>query len=156
MVDLANVESVSLQGFRFNNISSSVTSLLHRSLSVHLVLLTLSRGVTLVPSYYIMMDVGAASLLDSCGTLDDDDLNTSDHLPQSVRLEFPCKPTEAPESARIIINWSNIESSGALTPYKSEVNAVVTPYLGRIHADIESLNEEVEIVAKKTSKLLQT
>jgi len=62
-------------------------------------------------------------------------------------VEFPCKPTEAPESGRIIINWSNVESSGALTPYQSEVNAIVTPFLGRIHADIESLNEEVETVA---------
>lgn len=88
---------------------------------------TFQRGDTCTTIDYIMMDVGAASLLDSCGTLDDNDLNTSDHLPQSVQLEFPCKPTEAPESGRIIINWSNIESSGALTPYQSEVNAIVTP-----------------------------
>ena len=28
---------------------------------------------------YVTLDIGAASLMESCGTIQDDDLNTSDH-----------------------------------------------------------------------------
>ena len=85
----------------------------------------------------------------SCCTLDDDDLNTSDHLPQTVQLQFPCKPTDPLESCRIKINWSNIESTGALALYQSEICALLSPLLDRIHSSIGSLNEEVELVAGK-------
>ena len=84
---------------------------------------TFQRGDVRTTIDYILMDVNAASLLESCGTLDDDDLNTSDHLPQTVQLEFPCKPTDPLESCRIKINWSNIESTGALALYQSEICA---------------------------------
>ena len=50
-------------------------------------------GETKTTIDYIMLDIGAASLMKSCGTLLDNDLNTSDHLPQSVCLEFSYKVT---------------------------------------------------------------
>ena len=54
---------------------------------------------------YIMLDVNAVSLMVSCGTLENDNLNTSDHLPQSVQLEFSCKPPILGNR----IDWSSVE-----------------------------------------------
>ena len=45
---------------------------------------------------YIMLDVNAASLMVSCGTLEDDDLNTSDHLPQSVSTRVLLQTQQCP------------------------------------------------------------
>ena len=41
-----------------------------------------------------MLDIDAASLMESCGTLQDHNLNTSNHLPQSVILQFSYKAKE--------------------------------------------------------------
>ena len=94
-----------------------------------------------------MVDISAASLLDSCGTLEDDDLNTSDHLPQSVQLEFLCKPNDSPVLGKIRIDWYKVESSCVLHTYQSEISARITPFLGRCHDSIDCLNEEVELMA---------
>ena len=93
-----------------------------------------------------MVDVSGASLLDSCGTLEDDDLNTSDHLPQSVQLEFPCKPNDFPVLGKIRMDWSKVESSCVLHTYQPEISARVTPFLGRCHYSIDCLNEELELM----------
>ena len=97
-------------------------------------------------SDYIMLDVNVASLMVSCGTLEDDDLNTSDHLPQSVQLEFSCKPNNVPILGNRI-DWSSVESSCTLDTYQSEINDLVTPFLGRCHESIDSLNDEMEMIA---------
>ena len=102
-----------------------------------------------------MLDVCAASLLESCGTLEDNDLNTSDHLPQSVQLEFPCKPNDAPISGTTRIDWSNVVSSSALNTYQSEISALVTPFLGRCHESIDCLNEELELIANNIKTLAE-
>ena len=65
---------------------------------------TFQSGDTRTTIDYIMLDVSAASLLESFGTLEDDDLNTSDHLPQSVQLEFLCKPNDSPVLGKIRID----------------------------------------------------
>ena len=80
---------------------------------------------------YIMLDVSAASLLESCGTLEDDDLNTSNHLSQSVQLKFPCKPNDSPVLVKIRIDWPKVESSCVPHTYQSEISSRVTPFLGR-------------------------
>ena len=96
---------------------------------------------------YIMLGVSAASLLESCGTLEDDDLNTSDHLLQLVQLEFPCQPNDSPVLGKIRIDWSKVESSCVLHTYHSEISTRVTPFLGCCHDSIDCLNEEVELLA---------
>ena len=101
---------------------------------------------------YIMLDVCAASLLESCGTLED---NTSDHLPQSVQLEFLCKPNGAPFSGKTRNDWSSVESSPALNIYQSEISALVTPFLGRCHENIVCLNEELELIANNIKSLAE-
>ena len=107
-----------------------------------------SGDVRTIIDYIIMLDVNAASLMVimSCGTLEDDDLNTSDHLPQSVQLEFSCKPNNVPILGNRI-DWSSVESSCALDTYQSEINDLVTPFLGRCHESIDSLNDEMEMIA---------
>ena len=81
-----------------------------------------------------MMDVGTASLLESSGTMDIDNLNTSDHLPQS--LVFILESWSR-------IDWSRVRSSNALNAYQSGINAIVTPLLGGSYANIDNLNKEV-------------
>ena len=100
---------------------------------------TFQSGDTRTTIDYIMLDVSAASLLESCGTLEDDDLNTSDHLPQSVQLEFLCKPNDSTVLGKIMIDWSKVEFSCVLHTYHSEISAR--------HESIDCLNEEVELMA---------
>ena len=87
--------------------------------------------------------------------MEDNDLNTSDHLPQSVQLEFPCKPNDAPLSGKTRIDWSSIESSPALNIYQSEISALITPFLGLCHKNIACLNKELELIANNIKSLAE-
>ncbi len=104
-------------------------------------------GETKTTIDYILLDVEASSLMDGCGTLQDHDLNTSDHLPQFIALQFSHKSKEVADSANTRIDWSNIQSSEALSAFQSEVSAFVTPLLNNCYEDIDCLNKELELVS---------
>ena len=69
------------------------------------------------------------------------------NLPQSVQLEFLCKPNDSPVLGKIRLDWSKVESSCVLHTYQFESSARVTPFLGSCHESIDCLNEEVELMA---------
>ena len=106
--------------------------------------MTFQSGDTRTTIDYIMLDVSAASVLESCGTLEDDDLNTSDRLPQLVQLEFLCKPNDSP-----------VLVSCVLHTYQSEISTHVTPFLGRCHESIDCLNEEVEMMVNNIKSVAE-
>ena len=74
---------------------------------------------------YILMDVGAACIMDSCHTHHMDDLNTSDHLPLTVSLSYDvCSNTQSGNNDTLRckrIDWVEAEKSGALDKFASEI-----------------------------------
>ena len=100
-----------------------------------------------------MLDVGAASLMKSCGTLQEDDLNTSDHLPQSVCFEFSCEASEIIDFASQKVDWSKAVSSSALSVSQSEVSNLVSPLLNGCWESIHHLNDEVEMVVNNIERI---
>ena len=55
---------------------------------------------------YILMDVGAASMMASCSTHPMDDLNTSDHLPLTACLSYDaCTSTQDERPSNKKIDW---------------------------------------------------
>ena len=65
---------------------------------------TYASGETKTTIDYILLNIDAASLTEGCDTLEDNDLNTSDHLPQSVVLQFSSKVRETAEPVITKIN----------------------------------------------------
>ena len=63
---------------------------------------------------YIIADIEASSCIEHCWTHEEDNLNTSDHLPISVTISCEVA-TQHPQDPNLIrINWSKAEKSGAL------------------------------------------
>ena len=69
------------------------------------------------------MDVDAASIMSSCTVHDEACLNTSDHLPISVKLDIPTDSIESP-NASMRIDWTKADLSGA-TLVEPERSALV-------------------------------
>ena len=74
---------------------------------------------------YILMDVGAVSMMDSCYTHPMDDLNTSDYLPLTVSLSYDvCLSVQSRNNDTLRfkrIDWVEAEKSGALDEFASEL-----------------------------------
>ena len=63
-------------------------------------------GSTRTTVDYILMDVSATSLLQSCQTLPMDDLNTSDHLPIVASIECSvCTSPAGCNETKHVVNW---------------------------------------------------
>ena len=78
---------------------------------------------------YILMDVGAASLIDSCCTHPMDDLNTLDHLPLTVSLLHDvCSSIQSCNDGILRckrIDWVEAEKSGTLDKFASEIRTSI-------------------------------
>ena len=70
---------------------------------------------------YVLMDLAAASMMESCETLSKVELNLSDHLPLSVTLG--CDPSCSIEQKAQFdgVDWQNARARGALADYEKEV-----------------------------------
>ena len=100
---------------------------------------------------YILMDVGAASLMDSCCTHAMDDLNTSDHLPLTVYLLHDvCFSIQSCKDGILRckrIDLVEAEKSGTLDKFAFEIQISIEPLLTRVHDDGEVISNEIEQVA---------
>ena len=69
---------------------------------------------------YVMLDVCTASLLETCETLEEDDLTVSDHLPQSVTLKMVCEhPSIVSSDQKAVIDWVKpVSSVDIINAYK--------------------------------------
>lgn len=96
---------------------------------------------------YVMLDVCAASMMESCETLQEDVLNTSDHLPQTVILKCAGERNADVETEmNNKIDWEKAEFTGLLVDYQSEIHALVSPLVNNIHGDMISVSEELDYV----------
>ena len=96
---------------------------------------------------YILAYIEASSCIECCRTYDDDDLNTSDHLPPSVTLSCHVATQFAQDPVCSQVNWLEAEKSGALHAFQAEVKDRLSPYIGRSHGSINQVEGEIKHVA---------
>ena len=96
---------------------------------------------------YVLMDLDAVSLLRSCETLSEADLNTSDHLPFAV--DIMCGSVGRLEEGDSIakIDWDGARRSGNLLGYMAEVKERLAPFLNGSYIDVVQVDEEIKQVA---------
>ena len=98
---------------------------------------------------YILMDVGAASMMASCSTHPMNDLNTSDHLPLTVCLSYDaCTSTQDERPSHKKIDWVEAKKNGALDAFTAEVQRRLGPLVTRVLDSAEMVNSEIEQVAR--------
>ena len=109
---------------------------------------TYCSGVVTTTVDYILMDVGSASMLDSCCTHPSEDLNTSDHLPLSVSLSYNASiGTDDKSTLPKKIDWVEARKNGSLEAFTAEVQTRLEPLLLGIHDNTNEISGEIEHVA---------
>lgn len=108
---------------------------------------TFWRGDTCTTVDYVLMDVDAASIMSSCVVHEETSLNTSDHLPISVKLDIP---TDCVENLNTFtrIDWTKAELSGATFSFQAAVSEIVSPFISSMHNSIDSINDEIQLVTR--------
>lgn len=114
-------------------------SLLHPSPTMLRVLLTTVD--------YVLMDVDAASIMSSCVVHEETCLNTSDHLPISVKLDIPIDFVENSNNSTRI-DWTKAELSGATFSSQAAVSEIVSPFISSMHNSTDSINDEIQLVTR--------
>ena len=76
-------------------------------------------------------------------------LNTSDHLPVKVKLDWCMEERDPPTPRGRQINWKKACQEGLTTEYAMRVDAIVRPLLGLQYSSVEDLSQEIDVVASK-------
>ena len=105
---------------------------------------TYQSGSTKTTVDYVLMDLEAVSMMISCETVAEDDLNLSDHLPLSVRMSCGEVPEcgSSQESGRI--DWVRAQGSFEI---EDCVNDRLAPLLSNTYDEVEQLDREIRHVA---------
>ena len=108
---------------------------------------TYRSGSTTTIVDYVLMDLDAVSLLRSCETLSEADLNISNHLPLAV--DMMCGSVGKLEEGDSIakIDWDGARRSGDLLGYMAEVKERLAPFLNGSYIDVGEVDEEIRQVA---------
>ena len=94
------------------------------------------------------MDVGSASMLDSCCTRPPEDLNTSDHLPLTACLSYDASIcTNDQTSFPKKIDWLEARKNGSLEAFTAEVQTRLEPLFMGVHDNTDEISREIEQVA---------
>lgn len=96
---------------------------------------------------YILADIEASARIDRCQTHEEEDLNTSDHLPLSVSLSCHVPTQFTADSAWKRIDWTKAEASGALQTFQNEIASRLSPYIGQPRSDAEQIDNEIKHVS---------
>ena len=98
---------------------------------------------------YVIGNVALAEMLQSCETLDDDPLNTSDHLPILTKLASQHQPPsqEAPKKP-VRLNWDLAARDGSALTYAAQVEAIINPLLEKDYSSIDEIEADLLIVSK--------
>ena len=94
------------------------------------------------------MDVGSASMLDSCCTHPSEDLNTSDHIPLTVSLSYNASiGTDDKSTFPKKIDWVEARKNCSLEAFTAEVQTRLEPLFLEIHDNTNEISGEIEHVA---------
>ena len=79
---------------------------------------------------YVIGNVVLAEMLQSCEILDDNPLNTSDHLPILTKLAFQHQlPSQEPPKKPVRLDWDLAACDRSASTYAAQVEAIVNPLL---------------------------
>ena len=97
---------------------------------------------------YVFADIYATSLVNRCRTLPMEDLNTSDHLPIVVDMNYSSRQLHSPDvPSKHKIDWI-ARSSGLINSFSHEIKKCITPLLKDCCTSVQQVNEEIQSVAK--------
>ena len=85
--------------------------------------------------------------MESCETLEDHSLNTSDHLPIVTRLNLSLLPSQIPIASSSSLNWDRSVKEGSVSIYTSLSDDVVRPLLEKDYSCIEEVDQDIEFVS---------
>ena len=93
---------------------------------------------------YILMDVSATSLLQSCQTLPMDDLNTSDHLPIVASIECSvCTSPAGCSETKHVVDWEGSRRLSLLECCACRVGKTLSPSPDSVTVTAEQLDKEI-------------
>ena len=96
---------------------------------------------------YFVGNSTLASFMESCETLEDHSLNTSDHLPIVTRLNLSLLPSQIPIASSSSLNWDRSVKEGSVSIYTSLSDDVVRPLLEKDYSCIEEVDQDIEFVS---------
>ena len=103
---------------------------------------------------YIILDPQSALLFEDCLTHDEDALNISDHLPQSVVVNIDLLEGGKQNKQSRKINWSvACESDSCIVAYQEEVKLILSPLLGKIYDTVEEIDKDITEVSSLCVRL---
>ena len=99
---------------------------------------------------YVLADVEATSLMSSCHTHPMTDLNTSDHLPQSVTFMYDAcaQDAETVTDGLPRIDWDQARKTGMIDEFTNAVQGRLGPLLNNSYIDSVQMSEEIGQVAE--------
>ena len=97
---------------------------------------------------YVIGNVALAEMLQSCEILDDNPLNTSDHLPILTKLAFQHQlPLKEPPKKSVRLDWDLAARDGSASMYAAQVEAIVNPLLEKDYFSIDEIEADLLIVS---------
>ena len=94
------------------------------------------------------MDLAAASMLVSCETLSEVELNTTYHLHLTIDLDCCQVCSKGQEEPFVGIDWDNARQSGALLDYVEEVRERMAALQSGDYDDALQVDAEIRAVAR--------
>ncbi len=88
-------------------------------------------------------------MLLSCRTLEDDPLNTSDHLPILSKLSLKVQSvSQADVTKRTNLNWNLATQDGSSSEYASQVEEIIRPLLRKDYSCVAEIDSDLTCVTK--------
>ena len=98
---------------------------------------------------YVIGNAALANVLQSCETLVDDPLNTSDHLPILTKLAFTPKIfSQNAQDKSTRLNWDLAAHNGSTSEYAAQVEEIVKPLLEKDYSSIGEIETDLSLVSE--------
>ena len=104
---------------------------------------TYSSGGSFTTLDYIIGNAVLASYLTSCRTIEDHSLNTSDHLPLSVKLNIQSVTNVQRVKDKPSLNWNRSRENGSCDVYAQRTDSMVKPLLDKDYSSIEEIEKDL-------------
>ena len=94
---------------------------------------------------YVLSNLATSQILASCCILDDDPLNTSDHLPIVTRftLDQSIMSPPPPSSGFVPLNWNRGHDDGSTSIYATRTDNLVRPLLGKDYSSVQEIENDL-------------
>ena len=97
---------------------------------------------------YVIGNLSASAVLNSCSIIEDHPLNTSDHLPVVSKLNLRLLPSPVSPKRNPSLDWDQANKDGSILFYASLSNDLVKPLLKNIYSTIQEIEVDISHVSK--------